>query len=214
MFDTNWEMINGVEAHAIEVLNAANQTNALEGLLTLLLAHKGPFGVGNAPMPDEGALLELHRAGTLFLLAQPGAYRNIGVEVAGPDGVVHTPPPWQSVPAFMQHFFRELSCVWSSRDALDVASFVLWKINWIHPFRNGNGRTARVFSYACLCLKLGVKLPGQPTVIDQIMAERSPYEHALKTADNAFAQNGTPDLSEMRSYLNRLLHNQVASVAP
>jgi Fic family protein len=213
MLDTNWEMINGPDAHSIEVLNATNQTNVLEGLLTLLLAHKGPTGVGNAPMPDEASLLELHRAGTLFLLAQPGTYRNIEVVVSGPHGVVHQPPPWQFVSGLMQHFFRELSCLWSSGDALDVAAYALWRINWIHPFRNGNGRTARAFSYACLSLKLGVKLPGEPTVIDQIMANRDRYEKALKIADDSVAARRLPDLAQMKLFLNDLLQTQIASIA-
>jgi Fic family protein len=155
MFDTNWEMINGPDAHSIEVMNAANQSNVLDGLLTFLMAHKGPNRNSNPPMPDEAALCELHRAGTLFLLAEPGVYRNIEVIVADAAGKTrHQPPPWPYVGGFMQHFFRDLSCVWTSGDALDVAAYALWRINWVHPFRNGNGRTARAFSYACLCLKL------------------------------------------------------------
>lgn len=216
MFDTNWEMIGGADATEIEILNATNQLNVLEGLLTLLLAHKGPSKNCMPPMPDEAALCELHRAGTLFLLANPGTYRNIEVCVSDPTGaVVHQPPPWQQMPGFMQHFFRELSCLWTSGDALDVAAYALWRINWVHPFRNGNGRTARAFSYACLCLKLGVKIPGQPTVIDQILfpANRPQYEAALRHADTTFATPPhIPDLTVMRQFLDSLLQVQISSV--
>ncbi len=213
MFDTNWEMINGPDAHSIEVMNAANQSNILDGLLIFLMAHKGPNRTSSPPMPDEAALCELHRAGTLFLLADPGTYRNIEVVITDATGAVtHQPPPWQYVSGFMQHFFRDLSCVWTSGDALDVAAYALWRINWIHPFRNGNGRTARAFSYACLCLKLGTKLPGQPTIIDQIMANRPPYENALQVADQTERATRMPDLSVMKNYLNGLLQIQIASV--
>jgi Fic family protein len=215
MFDTNWEMISGSDAREIEVLNATNQLNVLDGLLTLLLAHRGPFGTGNAPMPDDAAFCELHRAGTLFLLAEPGCYRNLEVEVKDANGIVTFKPiRWQFVSAFMQHFYRELSSVWTSGDALDVAAYALWRINWIHPFRNGNGRTARAFSYACLCLKLGVKLPGQPTVIDQLMANRPEYEAALQAADQTFALGKIPDLAPMKNLLNNFLQIQIAAITP
>ena len=215
MLDNNWELINGPVAHQIEALNATNQTNVLDGLIAFLLAHRGPAGNGKPPMPDQSSLLTLHAAGTTFLLARPGEYRNIPVNVVGPGGgVVHEPPDWQHVPAWMETFFRHLSSVWTSGDALDVAAYALWAINWIHPFRNGNGRTARAFSYACLCLRMGTALPGAPTVIDQIMMNRPQYEAALRAADNAFAATKIPNLAEMRNFLMELLTKQVASVFP
>ena len=215
MLDNNWELINGPVAHQIEVLNATNQSNVLDGLIAFLLAHKGPSNLGNPRMPDEAALLTLHHAGTLFLLAHPGRYRDIEVSVGIQNGpTFHKPPPWQAVPGLMQGFFRHLSSVWTSGDALDAAAYALWAINWIHPFRNGNGRTARAFSYACLTLKLGVVLPGAPTVIDQIMQDRPGYEGALRWADSTFAVTKIPDLDKMRTFLEALLNKQIMSIAP
>lgn len=136
MLDNNWETINGPAAHRIEVLNATNQINVLEGLVTFLLSHNGPGRDGPPAMPDEEALKQLHRAGTLFLLAQAGEYRNIEVHVSdGAGGVRHSPVSWQHVPGAMQTFFRQMTSLWCNGDALDVAAYSLWKINWIHPFR-------------------------------------------------------------------------------
>jgi Fic family protein len=98
-----------------------------------------------------------------------------------------------------------------SRPGLDAAAFALRRINWIHPFKNGNGRTARSFSYCCLCARLGVVLPGAPTVIDQIMTTRPEYEAAIRVGDKAAASGGR-DLSAMRAYLDKLLQIQIASV--
>lgn len=212
MKDTNWELIAGPVAEQIEILNYTNQINVLEGLIHFLLAHRGPIGNGNAPMPDETQLCALHHAGTLFLLADPGKYRNIKVEVVREDGTaVHVPLEWQNVKGAMQIFFRHLSSVWTSGDALDVAAYALWAINWVHPFRNGNGRTARAFSYACLSLRLGVVLPGRVTVIDQIMANRGRYEEAIRAADNSLKETGMPDLGMMKTFLNDLLQQQINS---
>lgn len=213
MLDDNWETINGPIAHQIEVINAANQINVLDGLITFLLAHRGPNGDGHPPMPDEKALFLLHNAGTLFLLVEPGCYRNLEVEVRDGKGVVvHRPPPWQHVLGNMQLFFRNLSSIWRSGDALDAASFALWGINWVHPFRNGNGRTARAFSYACLSLHLGVALPGTTTVIDQIMTNRDRYQAALREADDSFAKTRKPNLGAMKVFLYDLLQVQMRSV--
>lgn len=214
MLDNNWETINGPVAHRIEVLNATNQINVIEGLVNFLLVHRGPMNTGIPAMPDEAYLKQLHREGTMFLLANPGEYRNIEVHVGDGNGNVrHQAPPWQLVPGLMQHFFRQLSSLWASGDALDVAAYTLWGINWVHPFRNGNGRTARAFSYACLSLKIGAVLPGTTTVIDQIMANRAEYEKVLKIADDSYkVAPHIPDLAPMKDFLDNLLQVQIASI--
>ena len=215
VIDDNWELINGPTANQIEIINATNQINLLHALIMFLLAHRGPGGTGNAPMPDEASLRELHRTGTVFLLMQSGEYRNIEVHVGSSDGtIIHQPLDWQLVPGAMQHFFRELSSLWTSGDALDVAGYALWRINWIHPFRNGNGRTARAFCYACLCTKLQVVLAGRTTVIDQIMSNRLEYGRVLKVADDSYARTRIPDLGPMKEFLNDLLQRQIASINP
>jgi Fic family protein len=102
--------------------------------------------------------------------------------------------------------------LWQNANAIQVAAFCLWKINWIHPFKNGNGRCARAFMYACLCLKYGFMLPGTPTIIDLISADKQPFEAALKTADISLAQTGTVDCTELENYLNDLLIKQLSTV--
>lgn len=213
MLDDNWELINGPPAHHIEQLNAANTINVLEALVTFLIAHKDPRQ--DIPlMPSETAFRELHRSGTLFLLNKPGEYRDGAVHLADGNGnVVYLPPAHSEVPSLMQTLFAELGQIWVTGDALDAAAFVLWRTNWIHPFKNGNGRTARTFCYACLCARLGVMLPGTTTIIDQIMTTRAEYEAALRVADAAvIADPNARDLGTMRAYLNKLLQIQMNSI--
>ena len=165
-------------------------------------------------MPSEAAFRELHRSGTLFLLNKPGEYRDGAVHLADGNGnVVYLPPAHSDVPSLMQALFAELEQIWVTGDALDAAAFVLWRTNWIHPFKNGNGRTARTFCYACLCARLGVMLPGTTTIIDQIMTTRAEYEAALRVADAAVvADPNARDLGVMRAYLNKLLQIQINSI--
>jgi Fic family protein len=210
MNDDNWEWVNGPPAHHIERLNAVNIINVIEALITLFTAMKA---AGPHPMPNEVTLKELHRTATIFLLKNPGEYRDCPVHVRDGSGVViYQPPPHADVQSIMQAFFVELGNIWKTGDALDAAAFALWRINWVHPFKNGNGRTARSFAYCCLCARLGVVLPGSPTVIDQIMTTRADYEAALRVADAAAAKSNGRDMTAMKSYLDRLLQIQIASI--
>lgn len=213
MLDSNWELINGPPAHHIEQLNAANTINVLEALVTFLISYNKPNEVPYAP--NEMALRELHRCGTLFLLDKPGEYRDVPVQVANiqTGQVLYQAPPPEDVPKLVQEFFEELIKIWRTGDALDAAAFALWRINWIHPFKNGNGRTARAFCYACLNARLGVILPGTTTVIDQIMLTRPDYEAAIRVADQAAAADpAARDLQQMKAYLDGLLQIQIASI--
>ena len=62
----------------------------------------------------------------------------------------------------MEDFTNEVNRNWDRIDPVFLAAYVYWKINYIHPFINGNGRTSRVVSYYVLCLKNGGLLAGSP----------------------------------------------------
>jgi Fic family protein len=212
MNDPNWQMLSGPIANEIEQLNYRSQINTLTSLIRFLLEHRGPLKDGLPPMPDEIALKELHRSATLFLLADAGSYRSHEVVVSDGVDVIHKPPPWHQVPFFMGWFFRELSSAWTHSNILLPAAYALWKINWVHPFANGNGRTARAFSYACLSLRIGSVIPGTTTVVEQITTNRSRYEAAIRAADYSFRDTGTADLRLMIDMLSDFLQNQVKSI--
>lgn len=211
MQDDNWELINGSDAHDIEVLNYSNQINVIEALFRLL-THHGKSVEGGL-FPNCGALRELHRAGTLFLLRNPGAYREVAVHVQDENGkLVFQPPPPEDVQALMDEFDQQLLTMWPTATPIQVAAFALWRVNWVHPFKNGNGRTARAFAYACLCLKFGLMLPGTTTVIDLITRSRPEYQDHLRKADLSFEKDGVPDLTAMEGYIERLAIEQLNSV--
>jgi hypothetical protein len=214
MQDPNWELVNGAAAHEIEYINYTNQTNVIEALIIFYTEVDSGRTRGCSVNPTPRILLELHRTGTLFLLDKPGEYRDCDVHVGVPgQPPAFVPPPWQEVPGHMEDFFVNLKNIWEAQDAIAVAAYALWRLNWIHPFKNGNGRTAGAFSYACLCLKIGVFLPGAPTVLDQIMADRVPYEGAIRVADASLAKHGEANLEPMREYIQLLLTRQMLGAA-
>jgi prophage maintenance system killer protein len=99
---------------------------------------------------------------------------------------------------------------WDESTPIHLAAYVMWRLNWIHPFADGNGRTSRIISYVVLSVRAGALLPGTPTIPDQIVDNRIPYFEALDSADLA-CRAGRVDVSRMEDLLAALLANQLAS---
>jgi Fic family protein len=78
-------------------------------------------------------------------------------------------------------------------------------MNWIHPFTDGNGRTARAVAYLVLCVRLGYRLPGTRTIPELIAADKDPYYSALEAADAG-------DLTVLEKLLASLLARQLYDV--
>lgn len=137
-----------------------------------------------------------------------GEFRPCPVTVGQGDDAYHPPQHFQ-VPARMQMFTNDVNRHWDLVDDVALAAHVLWKMNHIHPFVNGNGRTARVSSYFVLCLKAGGWLPGKRLLPERIRENRPEYVEALKAAD-ASLLTGQLDLSLLHGMLARLLNEQMA----
>jgi Fic family protein len=90
-----------------------------------------------------------------------------------------------------------------------LPAYVLWRLNWIHPFIEGNGRTARAACYYLICLRHGALLPGKKTVPERIREDRQPYYAALKAADQHWA-NGQFNVNALAEYLAGLLLAQLS----
>jgi Fic family protein len=121
----------------------------------------------------------------------------------------HIPPHFSSVSTLMDQFISVVHENWYAfNHPTMMAAYGLWRMNWIHPFVEGNGRTARAACYYLLCLKQGKLLGGKKIVPERIRENREPYYAALKSADVSWA-NGDFDVSELAIYLERLLKAQL-----
>lgn len=140
-----------------------------------------------------------------------------GLEIA-PDGrpggptVAYAAPSFTRVPALMEDMVHMVNRAWDRTDPAVLAAYVLWRINWIHPFVNGNGRTARAASYFTLCARLGAWLPGQVLVPELLERNRPEYVDAIRHADANFLSEGAPYLAPLSSLINRLLGEQLSSI--
>lgn len=122
----------------------------------------------------------------------------------------HCPPHFREVPNLMDRFFSVIHENWGILDHPTVLpAYALWRLNWIHPFVEGNGRTARAACYYLLCLKHGQLLSGSKIVPERIRENRKPYYAALRAADVAWEQ-GHFDVSELAKYLSGLLIQQLS----
>lgn len=136
-----------------------------------------------------------------------GNYRTGPVSI---DGTSHEPPAPEDVASLVEEMCDYVNDNWDERP-IHLASYVMWRVNWIHPFAGGNGRTSRAASYLVLLARLGYRLPGHKTIPEQIVEHREPYYAALDAADLAWHQ-GKVDVSSMEKLLEKLLTRQLLAV--
>jgi len=153
-------------------------------------------------------LLHLHRIALKGLSSYAGNFRPAGIEIRGSK---HEPVGAHMVPEEIEHMCDYINDHWEKSSPIHLGAYALWKLNWIHPFTDGNGRTARAISYLLLCLRLGYRLPGANTIPDQISRDKTPYYKALEAADKAWSDKRI-DLSVLEEYLAGLLAAQLMSV--
>jgi len=138
----------------------------------------------------------------------PGQYRDLLEE----DVTVgnHIPPKWSEVSGHMDSFIKFLENNFYVLEPLRLSAFALWRLNWIHPFCQGNGRTARAVSYFIICQKLDKWFPGKVILPELIRQNRDEYCKLLMDADNNMDSSGNTNLDPLILFINRLLKHQLS----
>jgi fido (protein-threonine AMPylation protein) len=137
-----------------------------------------------------------------------GVYRPASVEITGSE---HQPPGAHLVAELVEGLCDYVNDNWNTSTPIHLAAYVMWRLNWIHPFADGNGRTSRISSFFVLSTKLGFVLPGTPTLPELVIQHRKAYEDALDSADAAWKE-GRIDVSKMESLIESMLAKQLANV--
>ena len=155
---------------------------------------------------------DLNRLAIQGIRRSAGSFRSIPIAI---ENTPHEPPSYQSVPTLVEEMCAYVNAKWWAHqddlaDALHLSSFLMWRLNWIHPFRDGNGRTSRAVSYLALSARIGQLIPGTSTIADLIVENKQPYYEALDAADAAWKE-GALDVSVMEELLGRLLTEQLTS---
>jgi Fic family protein len=156
---------------------------------------------------DHKFICDLNFYAVQFLSEEPGAYRKCDVIIKNSK---HAPPRWKDVGDLMVDFLRQLSRRSDQGEPIQAAAYALWRLNWIHPFIQGNGRSARALSYYVLCKELKLWLPGTPIIPERIRKSRIRYEAGLEHADAVYKDSGKIDLTKVTEYLTDLLTKQLS----
>lgn len=194
------DLIKDPQARAVaEARNGLRQYDA--GIKTIQTAlERPPFKL------RLSLILGLQREALQGISMYAGNFRPGGVEI---EGSKHEPLGAHLVPELVEELCDYVNDNWQKSTPIHLASYIMWRLNWIHPFADGNGRTSRIVSYVILSIRAGYVLPGTPTIPDQIVDNRNPYFDALDAADASW-KNGKIDVSKMEELLAKLLARQLA----
>lgn len=134
---------------------------------------------------DFKIIIDLHKIMTANTDAEKfsGDFRDGEVYITDHvDGeVAHIPPDWKEIKMLMGQLCEFINDEKSFIHPIIKASIIHFMIGFIHPFKDGNGRTARALFYWYL-LKKGYSLVRNISISRVILESRSQYDKAfLKT---------------------------------
>ena len=184
-----------------EARNGLRQFDAVNKIIDDALQSNGSFTL------RPSTALELNRVALDGINQYAGVYRPHPIKISGSE---HIPPPPKDIPSLVEEMCDYVNQNWD-RSPIHLAAYIMWRVNWVHPFSDGNGRTSRALSYAVLCIRLGYKLPGTQTIPAQIATDKSPYYGALEAADQAY-ENERIDVSALETLLGDKLVEQLVRV--
>ena len=199
-----FELAGGTEDHpayrALEWENGERHYGFLKSAVEAALAVDRPF-------LSQTLVKAINFHAIACLHTSAGQFRPCEVIVG-----THRPPQHYRVGDLMDDFVNVVNRRWDEWSALRLGAYVLWKLNHIHPFINGNGRIARAACYFVLCLKFGGWMQGAPILPELLQRpeNRSRYVDALRAAD-ATIQDAEIDLEPMMELMADLLTEQLNS---
>lgn len=185
-----------------EAENGLRQFDSVVSLVQRYVAERWRFAL------RVSTILGLHRDALLGVHPLAGNFRPSSVEIRGSK---HVPPEAWQVPILIEELCDYVNDHWDTGTPVHLAAYVMWRLNWIHPFADGNGRTARAVSYLVLCMKMGGRIAGTRTIPELIAQNKTPYYDALEAADEQWTSKRLINLSQLEEVLSNLLAEQLIS---
>lgn len=158
----------------------------------------------------ESLIREIHRRLVQDVrgnTAQPGQYRTIQNYVANSKTkeIIYTPPAPYDVPVLMTELIDWLQNERTIPPVL-VAGIAQFQLVHIHPFVDGNGRTARLLSTLCL-YRSGYDFKKLFTISEYYDRNRQDYYQALQ-----LVRNNNMDMTVWLEYFTKALETQMHEI--
>jgi fido (protein-threonine AMPylation protein) len=165
---------------------------------------------------QEKIICDIHRYLCISGEVPVGEYRRADVWLLSPSrGLVFSTPPWEEVAKLMGEFVTRLNSEFDSRPAAVAAALAHLELVAIHPFEDGNGRTAR--RLACLLLEQSVWAElGIHFEESFLKPSKEEYHEAVETTLGSCQleeYNGTPFVLYSISCLRSLVQREIAALS-
>lgn len=181
---------------AIDLLAAADSPITIEDRIqeisNIISAARFVDDLDPAEPITHSLVRELHRQVVSGLRREgdpaPGQYRTVDV---GITNSAHTPPTWPTVHPEMSSLLDFANAERPTHEQMLQIALAHHRFVWIHPFRNGNGRVSRLFTYAMLRRTVFATRGHaalNPTAV--FGNDRDAYLAALESADD-LSEQGT-----------------------
>jgi Fic family protein len=163
--------------------------------------------VDNKLMFNEKVLLDIH---SLILQGidrlNAGSYRRDNVRISGSS---HICPNFRKVPTHMEEYFQWYENIKETLHPVDLASQAHQKLVSIHPFIDGNGRTAR------LIMNLILLQNGYPiTVIASDRKKRDKYYDSLESSHSSQINEKNQFQLLVAEYVKKWVFEYLHLIAP
>ena len=199
-----YELTGKTEEHPVYRRLEASNTERYYSFLRSAVSASIDIG---RPFLSQTLIKAIHYHAIACLHTKAGEFRPCPVDVGD-----FYPPEHYRVPDLMDDFVNEVNFRWHRTIPLTLAAYVLWRLNYIHPFINGNGRTARAASYFVLCARVGEWLGGKVILPELLRDNRDRYIRALKEVDKSVSE-GKFNLEPLETLIATLLKKQLRTGA-
>jgi Fic family protein len=152
----------------------------------------------------EGDILQIHALTIEGIYPCAGTYRDAltVVEITDTD---HKPAHPSQVRIEVNDMLEWLYSGRGSKNPLEKAAYVLWKVNHIHPFNGGNGRVARAAAYLVMVMEVAPIFAGEPLPA-KLKRRKGEYVAGLKAADKG-------NLKPLQQLVLECFQQQIADIS-
>lgn len=200
-----WGTLDGEEPDARQLRAQTNSLRLVDYTQDLIDA---AIEVGGPARITPEIICEMNRMAVQGL-ALPGQIDTAGKYRDGPvtiENSRHVPPGHAEVPALVDEMCGQLDAERNQGGETWVAAYALWRLNWIHPSEDGNGRAARALTHLLLSVDLKLpRMPGRRSLPARMSGEPRAYWRCLEAADDAFRKRKRIKVQNLQGFVEKHL---------